>query len=186
MKKVFIGALAGGVASFIWGMACWMFVGLYDSSMSTIPEQDTVRQAFKTAQVETGTYYIPGWPDDHTDAAQNEAFEARHIEGPLAMIFYNAEGREMNMATNMGRGFVVNLLAAGIIAYLLWLAAPSLPSYFHRLFFVVCIGVVVSLMGPVMNWNWFYYPTDYTIANIADIIIGTGVLGLVLAAIVKK
>ena len=84
----------------------------------------------------------------------------------------------------LARSFVFDILSALAVAWLLSRAAAK--SFRGRLVFVVVAGAVIAaLMTDLANWNWFAYPADYTLASMADKIIGWGLAGLALAAIVR-
>jgi hypothetical protein len=50
---------------------------------------------------------------------------------------------------------------------------------------VVLCGLFTVLMTDVTLWDFMYYPLDYTLVMAADHLVGTALVGLIVAAIVK-
>jgi hypothetical protein len=50
---------------------------------------------------------------------------------------------------------------------------------------VTLVGLLASLIILVPYWNWYGYPTDFTLAQIAENTVGWLLAGIVLAAIVR-
>jgi hypothetical protein len=50
---------------------------------------------------------------------------------------------------------------------------------------VTLFGAGAALVGPFMFWNWFHFPLDFTLAEVADLVIGWTLAGLVLAWVLK-
>jgi hypothetical protein len=53
------------------------------------------------------------------------------------------------------------------------------------LLFVALLGVLPFLMVNFPYWNWYGFPIDFTLTELADKFIGFCLAGLVLAAMVK-
>jgi hypothetical protein len=50
---------------------------------------------------------------------------------------------------------------------------------------VTLVGILASIMTLVPYWNWYGFPTDFTLAQIAENAVGWFLAGLVLALIVR-
>jgi hypothetical protein len=50
---------------------------------------------------------------------------------------------------------------------------------------VTLMGVLASLMTSVPFWNWYGFPTEFTLAQIIEHSVGWLLAGIVLAAIVR-
>jgi hypothetical protein len=77
------------------------------------------------------------------------------------------------------------VLIAAVIAVLLTMAAPALPSFASRLGFVMLIGVLTIVGTNLMNWNYMHYPFRFTMEMAADGLVASLLLGVVLAIIIK-
>ena len=47
------------------------------------------------------------------------------------------------------------------------------------------IGLLASIMTSVPFWNWYGFPTDFTLAQIIETTVGWFLAGIALAAIVR-
>jgi hypothetical protein len=140
---------------------------------------------------ESGLYFFPGWehrPD--MTAEEQAAAQQRHQEkmsaGPAGILVYQAHGNPGMTPQALGTEFASNVGCALVAAILLAMAAGSLPSYLARLFFVTLMGLLPGLAQDASYWNWYGFPTDFTLAAIAGNLIGFFLMGLVIAALVRK
>jgi hypothetical protein len=82
-------------------------------------------------------------------------------------------------------GLVLNFLVCFVAAWLLSKALGGLRSYGARVQFVAILGLFAGIAIHLMYWNWWEFPTNYTIGCLADTVIGWTLVGLAIAAIVK-
>lgn len=176
-KRILLAGLVGGFALFMWGYVSHMFLGLGDAGMQYLPQQQPVVQALTAAVPQAGLYMFP-----QGDAAGN--LPADQIGGPHGLLIYHPSGASGMMGKQLVNEFILNVVMALLAAYLLSLA-PGLTSYISRVGFVAALGLVAALMINIEYWNWYGFPTTFTVASIADKFIGFLVIGLVAAAFVK-
>ena len=69
-------------------------------------------------------------------------------------------------------------------AFLLAHVSP-LVGFGSRLLFVTLLGLLPGLGVNLSYWNWYGFTTDYTVAQLADHVMGLLAAGLVLAGLVK-
>ena len=62
---------------------------------------------------------------------------------------------------------------------------PASTRLLVRTACVTIVGLLASLMTLVPYWNWYGYPTDFTLAQIVEHTVGWLLAGLVLASIVR-
>jgi len=79
----------------------------------------------------------------------------------------------------------LNIVQAALPAILLSLAT-GVTGFAARIGFVTLVGVLAAITTNVEYWNWYGFPGNYTVAYIADKIIGFLVVELVVAALVRK
>ena len=79
---------------------------------------------------------------------------------------------------------LIQLLAVTIAALLLAAAAPNL-NFLGRFMFVGLLGVFAGVTGHLPNWNWWWFPADFTVMRVVDSVINWGLAGLAMAAIIK-
>jgi hypothetical protein len=87
--------------------------------------------------------------------------------------------------TSYVRAFVLDVMAALIVAMLLTLAAHSLRGYGQRVIFVTGIATFAVLVTHLADWNWGMFPTSYVVPVAADILIGWTLAGMVMAWRIK-
>lgn len=186
MPRIIIAGVVGAVVYFIWGMAAWIFIPLHTPTMAGLPDEDAVTEALTQQNLETGVYSVP-WSNNSADWNDPESdFSKKHLAGPLYTIYYHRDGHAPMGIDVMIRGFAIDLLAAMLAACLLSGAASGCcRSYAQRIGFVTGLGIFVGLVGHASYWNWMFFPADYTLAFIADNVIGWTLTGLVIAAIIR-
>jgi len=183
--RVIIGAIAGGIALFIWAFVSWMFIPWHRVQPLTGKEA-AVKQAL--SGFEGGVYAIPGPTIDVTaeqQAAAEEAWTAAHRAGPLALVVYEPQGNDPLGPMRMGIGLGLEIALALVAAIMLHVVGPAVPFYRQRVGFVFLLGVFAVVGSHLMNWHWFSYPLRWTLESIGDGLAGALLLGLVLGAIVK-
>ncbi len=191
MKKILIAALAGGLALFIWSALSWTTLPLHKSSIHTIPNEDFVATVLKTGIPSKGVYLFPASPGMTGDLpadqakAPAETFMKKMQTGPNFWLIYDPSGYDPAMAGQYIWGFILDLIAAILAAWLLSRSTARGASYVSRVVFCGTLGIFASFVSFLPAWNWMGYPMDYTTAMVADAVIGWLIAGLVIAAIVK-
>ena len=179
MKRILLGAVIGGVVMFVWGALAWMALPLHTATVKSIPNEDALRAVIRDNVKSPGFYALPGW------TANREEQEQKYRQGPRGALVLWPGGGEPYMAKTFVTGFVLDVLAAFVAAWLLSKAVGGLASYGARVQFVAVTGLFAGIVTHLAYWNWMEFPPDYTVAYLADLVIGWTLVGLVLAAIVK-
>jgi hypothetical protein len=189
IKRIIIGAVVGGVVMFIWGAIAWMVLPLHTPTIKEVPNEDELRAILKKNVTEPGFYVVPGWGHEGMTKEQHDAmmkvWEQKHREGPRMVGVLLPQGGDPMMAQYYVRGFALDLLAAFVAAWLLSKAAAGLASYGARVQFVTVTGLFAGIAVHLPYWNWLEFPTDYTIACMADVTIGWLLAGLAIGTVVK-
>lgn len=186
MSRIFLAGLAGAVVYYVWGMACWMALPIHTPTIRAIPNEAAATELLTGQSLETGVYTAPfATPEEMADA--NSPFFTKHRQGPIYSIYYQAEGMEPMGPGTLAAGFVIDLFAALIASCMLYSAAGGCccQGYWARVGFISGFGVFVALIGHVSYMNWMYFPLDYTIGFVIDVVVGWFLAGLAIAAIVK-
>lgn len=190
MKRILIAGVAGGIVLYVWGIVSWMVMPWHQ--MGRLPDETTIAQTMRVADVPTGVYELPG--QDHEamrtmspeekEKAQDQ-WKIAHEQGPRAFIVYHAEGASVVPVMSFVGGLVLDVLLAAVAAALLSMALPALGGLPTRILFLVLIGVYTSIATHLMNWNWMGYPLKFSLAMAGDTVVGALLLGIVLAIIVR-
>lgn len=188
-KGILLGGLLGGLAMFVWGFLSHEVLKIAETGLSSIPNEQTVVPALKSAIHEPGLYFIPaleespGQSKEQAKAAQ-ERFAQKVSAGPYGLLVYHPEG-----AKPMGVMLVIELLSnigcALVAGFLLSRTGASLPSYGSRVLFVTLLGLAAWLSIELSYWNWYGFPGDYSMAQLVDQLAGFALTGLVVAKLVK-
>lgn len=190
IKKILLGGLAGGAILFVWGVIAWMILPLHDASMRTLPNAAVVTKVLRENVKEAGVYYFPelvdtrGMTTEQANAAMAD-WKTRHREGPVGFLVLHPNGAEPMNVRHFAGSFVIQFTSALIVAWLLSKAMGGFRTYLGRLLFVVALGLFAGVAVDLPYWNWFNFPADYTVAALIDHVVGWGLVGLAIAAIVK-
>ena len=190
MKRILIGGVAGGIVLFVWGLVSWMTLPWHQMEM--LPGQEAIAQSMRDAEVPSGVYAMP-WVDEEAMEQMSEeektaamaAFTEAHERGPLAFIVYSSEGGSVMPIMSMIVGLILDIILAGVAALMLAMAAPALPGFPGRVFFVLMLGVYTAFATHMMNWNWMSYPLGFSLEMAGDTVVAALLLGIVLAIIIR-
>lgn len=170
-----LGALAGGVAAFVWGAISWMALPWHRATFASFRDQEAVARVIAENAPRSGLYGIPAESDADADA--------RMKSGPLVLAVVQLRGFG-SVGLAMLRAFVIYAAASLILSWLL-LQAP-LPGLLARATFVCLAALAGTVICRVTDWNWHGYPASYTIVSVADVAIGWFLTGLAIAAVVHR
>ena len=185
MNKVLIGGIVGGVVLFIWSALVWTVVPLHKPSLHNIPNEEAVIGALKANMGEKGLYVFPAMPDMGAGQTSADAYTQKMKQGPVGVIVFDPQGMDSMMPGQFIVGFLLDLVAALLAAWLLSRSTALASPYVSRVMFCGVLGIFASFISFLPGWNWMGYPMDYTTAMVADTILGWLITGLVIAAIVK-
>ncbi|MFN0173873.1 MAG: hypothetical protein ACKVU0_04420 [Saprospiraceae bacterium] len=171
MKKQLIATIVGGLILFIWQFLSWSTLGVHNSEHGYTANQDKIMEALNQNLTEAGTYMVPGVPPG-TSHEQAEALMQPNMGKPWASISYH-KSFNMNMGMNMFRGFVVDLLAAFLLSWLLLrFANLNMRTAVQSSIFV---GLIGYLTIPYLNSIWF---ENNSIGHLIDALVSWGLLGI--------
>lgn len=171
-KRILLGAVLGGITLFLWGFASHMLLGLGEVGVSFLPNEDGVLAAMRDAIREPGLYFFPGTESDHT--------------GPHGVLVYHPHGEaSIHWPKHLFLEILGDIGAALLAAFFLSKAVAGLAGFGARVQFVAFLGLFASVAVDVPYWNWYGFPTNYTVATMLDQVVGFFLAGLVLAAIIK-
>jgi len=188
-NRVLLATVLGGIALFIWGSVSHLALGLGSTGIRELPNEAAVLAAMKGSIAEPGFYFFPGMgvgpgaTAEQKNAAQKK-FEDRYIAGPNGILIYHPTGTTPFSPAKLGAQLGLNLLQA-LLAALLLSMAPGLGSYGRRIGFFALLGLLMATATNVEYWNWYGFPTSYTLTAMCDKFIGFLVVGLAVGAVIK-
>jgi len=183
-KRIILAGILGGIAMFAWQSISHLVLPLGEVGVRRIHNEDAVIAHLQE------NIYLPGFyifPDMEQRAGmtkeQRQAAILKHRTGPTGILIYDTRGSELlsakQLLTQLGADIVVVLLAAFLLAQ-----SGGLKGYVERLAFVTLLGAIPWLTVNVSYWNWYAFPSAYTLAQFVEYGFGFFVAGLVLAKIV--
>jgi len=183
--RVLLAAVLSAVLMFVWGFVFWGLLDFGGKLMQPLPAELDVLASLRQAGTESGMYIYP-MPVDPSDEQANQAFEAKHLEGPILQLAYRAEGGPVMppivFAQGLGHYFAVALLTGCLLA----LAARGLPSFASRVVFVLLLSLVAAVWGNVGDAVWWFHSPKYCLGNMAYSLGAGSAMALVMAAIVRR
>ncbi len=183
--RILAAGVTGAVVYFVWGMLAWMVLPLHAPTVHGLPAESQVTQALTAQDLKTGVYVAP-WSDNASEMSDPDStFMKNHLAGPIFSIYYQQQGAAPMNSRVLGVGFVIDLLAATLAAWLVSSLGDCGRRYACRVGCVAGLGVFVALIGHASYWNWMHFPWDYTLAFMIDVIVGWTLAGLAIAAWVR-
>ncbi len=189
MVRIALAGLIGAVVLMVWSSVSWMTIPWHQPGM--LPQQEQVADTLRASGTEDGIYWMPNMEHDpnaseEQQAAAMEAWQEAYRQGPIGIIVYRAEGSEPMPAMLFVIGFVLDFLMATVAAIMLTMAASALPTFANRLLFVMLLGLFAAIGSHLMNWNWMNFPLRYSLEMVADSLVASLLLGVVLALMIGR
>lgn len=172
MKKLFIGALVGGILVFGWQTASYTFLNLHASEMMQVKNQDSVINSLSSMFSEEGQYFIPR-TNDGASQKEMEELEKSMMGKPWAVVSYH-KAYNADMMTNIIRGILSAIIAVFFVCWVLMkqTSTSSLTTFISCLL----IGVAGYLYIPYAGHIWMQTPG--ALQNLVDVIASWGLCGL--------
>ena len=170
MKKLLIGGLVGGLVLFFWQFLSWSLINIHASEMQYSPNQDEVLACLQGKLEPGNTYMMPNVPPG-TPQADHQSSMNDYMGKPWAKISYR-DNLNMDMGTNMFRGFVVNFLAALILTWLLMQFKEL--TMMKSILACLAVGAIGWLTVNYIDSIWF---ETKTIAALIDVAVCYSIMG---------
>jgi hypothetical protein len=182
--------LFGGVAIFLWGFVAHMLLPLGEAGMQALPYENKLLPAISSSVKEPGLYIFP-WPESPPGTAMpmnqktQQAAAELYKTSPHGLLLFHPQGGAMLTRGQLLAEFATNCATALLAGALVNLAIASLRSFGARVLFVTTLGLLAGIAVNVPYWNWYEFPTAFTLAEILEHVVGFGFAGLVIAALIK-
>jgi hypothetical protein len=189
MKRVLLAGVLGGIGMFVWMSIAHMLLPLGRIGISEIPNEGPALAALQTAIGDhAGLYFFPGMGvgPNATRAEQNYAmghYQEKLNTNPSGLIVYHPAGAKAMTAGQLITEFLAEFIEAFFASLLL--ARAALGSYSRRVAFVTTVGLVAVIATNISYWNWYGFPTDYTIGYMVTQLIGFLVVGLIAGKVLR-
>jgi hypothetical protein len=185
-RKLLAGVL-GGLAFFAWSWIAHIFTGLGATGVRELPNEAPVVASMKANIPADGFYFFPGTGLPPTATQSQKMAAMRDLapkmkDGPAGILIYHPVGQALmprQLLTELGTNIVQVLLAVFL------LGQTSLASFAARWRFVTAAGILAAISTNISYWNFYGFPSDYTLAYMLIIAVGFACAGAVAAAMVK-
>jgi hypothetical protein len=179
--RILVAGLIGGIVMFIWGVAAHMALGLGEVGFRQ-PVNENVALAGLQEGLggRAGVYSLPSLdPKQMNDPAQVRAYSLKAVRSPYAWVIYQPQGTDMTrMGPQIRRQWASDTLAALALAFVMGLAGLG----FRRRLAVAAAAAVFAWLGTLWPyWNWYRFPLDFTLAGLAEQLIGWLIAGAAMA-----
>lgn len=174
--RVLLAGILGGIAMFVWSSIAHLATPLASAGIAVLPdEQVTINSLAATLGEHEGLFLFPSMATAGGESAK---------EGPVGFLVYHPHAAYALRPKTLITEFVTELVESIIAAYLL--SATMLVGYAARVGFVTLVGIAAAITTNVPYWNWYGFPTKYTLGYGLTEILAYLAAGLVIAAIVPK
>lgn len=180
--RLLIAAIIGGLVMFIWNAFAHMALPIGEMGMKVAVEQDAAIGALQASATQgEGVYMIPGFaPEKMSDKAFVEAFQEKYESSPYALVIYQPGGNPAlsNMVPNLVKQLATDVLAALVVA---WVLALGAFGFGRRVLIAGALGLFAWLTISLPYWNWYLFPTTFTLGTLLGQVIGWLLAGAAIA-----
>jgi hypothetical protein len=177
-RKILTWGVVAGVVLFLWGAVSHMLLPLGKAGIRTLPEDKALLEFMAARMPERAIYFYPRL-DLNARPEDMKEWEQRAASGPSGLIVHRPRGG-MAMTPRLLLNELLSNIACGMIAAWLLAQLPA-TSFPRRVACVAVLGILNWLSVDFSQWNWYGFPTAFTMAYFVDHAVGFGLMGVVLA-----
>ncbi len=179
--RVLLGGIVGGILLFAWGYVVHAVLPFGRMGFSEVPDEAKWQATVSGSINQPGLYFFP-WAKAKPTKEELAAWAEKWKAGPSGLLVLAPTGRDIMDKKTLGIELGSNIVFALIASWILTLAAAT---YAARVAIVTMLGVLSWLAIDVSLWNWYGFPTDYLLGQLADQAGGALIAGLAMAAIIR-
>lgn len=188
-KRAVLAGLLAAVGMFVWSSIAHMLTPLGDAGIHDVPNEDAVLTALRAAGADSGMYLYPGLGlgSNSTRAersASMDRYAAKLATSPSGMIVYHPPGAKPITPQQLITEFLTELAEALIAVFLL--VRLRAQTFGSRVGFLTLIGVIGATATNIPYWNWYGFPTIYTVSYMTIQIVSFCVAGLIVATVLRN
>ena len=181
--RLLLAGIVGGIVVFIWGAITHVVLPLGEMGIQNLPNEEGIVDELKEGISEPGLYFFPGMDMNRKlSPEEQQAWEAKYTAGPTGILVYHPTGTKPLSAKLLLTELVADIAAALLAAFIL---SHTIGSFSMRVLLVGLIGIMAWFSISVSYWNWYGFPTAFTMAEGIDQFVGWLLAGAPMAAIVK-
>lgn len=167
---------------FTWGGLSHLviFIG---AGFKPLPNEEKVIQTLQTSIPEKGLYFFPGKDFRHTTRDQETAFQRKFRSGPVGILVYRPVGGDPISPAKLISQLISNFLSVWIAAFI---TSFIVAGYWTRVWIVTLLGALSCVAVSMIYWNWYEFPDSFFWAQVADMLVGFFLVGLIVSKIVPR
>jgi hypothetical protein len=169
--RILIAGLLGGIAMFVWSSIAHVATPLGETGINMVRNSAALNDTVATAVGRRDGLYVFDKPVAGTTV------------GETGFLVFNSSAPTAMAPSNLIVEFVTEVVESLIAAWLL--AQTVLIAFAARVGFVTMVGAVASIATNVPYWNWYRFPTSFTLAAIIVTLVAYLVAGLAIAAVLR-
>jgi hypothetical protein len=174
MNALLKGGLLGGLTMFLWANFSWAALPWRRAQIKTFADEAAVAQVLLANAPERGVYVLPN--PFHPSGGEASA------NPPRAFVAFDERSAE-SMARPMGGGLMIQILGGFCLA---WLLIKANLGYWGRGGSATGAGLFAGIVSDLPNWNWWSFPSGYTIVSVVDHTLAGCLAGLVIAWAIQE
>jgi hypothetical protein len=181
MKRQILAGILGGIAMYAWSSLAHIATPLGMTGLSELPNEQVVLDTLRANIGDRhAMFYYPGM-GGNTDMA---AYEQKLAGAPNGLLIYHPPGGKSMQVSQLVGEFLSELFQIMLAVFLL--SKTSITGFGGRAGFITAAGVLAGIGVTFSYWNWFGFPTSYSVAQFAIIVTGYLAAGLTAAAVLRK
>lgn len=180
-KALAKGTILGAIIFYIWMVISWMVIPWHCSTLKNFQSEEAVSAVLMQNAPQSGVYVLPNFCN--IKGKEKEEKSKATEKGPFIFTSILREGYPYNSPIPYIISFIIQLICAFFITYLVWQAKDL--SYWNRVWFVTIIGLTIGVM-EMSNWNWLGFSFGYSFLHLVDSVIGWFLAGLAIAAVTRR
>jgi F0F1-type ATP synthase assembly protein I len=184
MRRIFLSGLVAGIAFFIWLSFIHLATPIGQVGLKAIPNEADVVSSIKANIPREGFYFFPSAvPAPNATRAEKKAAMDAAMEkmktSPTGIMVVYPNGKAPLAATQLIVEFLNDVVQGLLLAWLL--SRSTMTTMKGKVTFALVVGLAATFVTNVSYWNWYGFPTDYTLAYMFGEVGGYVAMGLAIA-----
>jgi hypothetical protein len=179
--RILLGGIVGGLLLFGWGYVVHAHLPFGRMGLSAMPDEATWQATVSSSAAQPGLYLFP-YAKEKPTREEHAAWAGKWKAGPSGLLVLAPPGRDpldkKVLGIELGSNVLVALLAS-------WVLTIVSAGYGGRVAVVTMFGIASWAAVVVPLWNWFGFPTDYLLGQLAVKGGGALIAGLAIGGIVR-
>lgn len=159
-KYLLLSALLGGLALFVWGAVYHAAIGIDTHTMKEFRDGAAVSELVRGHADGNGVYYT-----------KDGVFAAISVTPGMS-------DKSQDMGPALGKQLVIDVVIAGLLAWLLTFTSLRSPLCTAGLFGLA--GVAAGISAWISAWVWYGHSIAFALAAVVDLAVGFLLAGLVI------